>query len=171
MANLGDELVAAGKLTPGQVRRALAFQARFRCRFGEACVLQGLLGATELLPTLATRLRVPYVFIGTRTIPDALLALLPGQVIRQRRVLPIRAQLDARGRKTVYIATAEPQDLALLDELGVIMQAGVRGVLATNLDLHRALERHGLLDGRKPTPAPLPASAWLGFEVQRSYLQ
>lgn len=164
---LGDALIAAGKLAPSQVRRALVYQARHRVRFGEACILQGLVPATELLPTLAGRLRVPWVFLGTRTVPDAVLAQVPGPVMRRERVMPIRVQYDERGRTTVFIATAEPQNLALLDALSLQTGKGIRAVLACSLDLHRALERHGILDGRIPRISSSDLDA--GFTVQRPY--
>src|SRR5687767_7087756 len=103
MARIGERLLAAGKISASQLRAVLAYQAKWRVRFGEACVAMGVMGVTEVLPTLSTQLNVPYIFIGSRKIPDRLLGMLPHDVMVRYRVIPIRVSYDAIGRGTLYV--------------------------------------------------------------------
>lgn len=159
MARIGERLVAAGKINATQLRTALAYQARWRCRLGEACVALGIASATEVLPTVAQQLHVPYIYIGSREVPARLLALVPAQLMRTHHLLPVRVRYDEQGRGTLFVATADPGNLRMLDEIGFATGKGVRGVLASRQDLEQALRRHGILEGRPHEPVDVPEFA------------
>ena len=138
---IGEMLVQLGRLDPGQLQEALTHQARWGGRLGGAIVRLGYLGEPAVLDAVGQQLGVPFVEIGDREIPPKVLALVPRKLAQARRVLPL--ELDHEGRRpTLVVAVGDPSDLAVLDELAFVTGLRVRPVLASELDLDRALERY-----------------------------
>jgi type IV pilus assembly protein PilB len=141
---IGELLVAQGAIDALQLASALSHQQRWGGRLGRSIVAMGFLREEAILATVGAQLGVPVIELGDRTIPPAVLRLLPQRLIRQRRVLPI-GRVGHGQRGTVVVATADPFDLCVLDELAFAVGRGVRPVLAAEDDLTRAIAR--LLDG------------------------
>ena len=150
---LGELWVASGLLSSAQVDEALAHQQAWGGRVGEAAVALGLLTSEQLLVSLARQLQVPFVRReGLERVPERLLRCVPARVLSRLRVLPLRIEWH-EGRGTVLVATSEPTDLSLLDDMALATGCEVRPVLALAEDLEHVLRRHGLLPGRPAAPA------------------
>ena len=76
------------------------------------------------------QLHVPYIYIGTRAVPERLIALVPVALMRKHHVVPVRVRYDEQGRGTLFVAMADPSNLKLLDRISFATGKGVRGVLA-----------------------------------------
>jgi type IV pilus assembly protein PilB len=138
---IGEILVQLGRLEPDQLEAALAHQARWGGRLGGAIVRLGFLGEPAVLDAIGRQLGVPFVEIGDREIAPNVLALVPRKLAQARRVLPLELGREGR-RGTLVVAVGDPSDLAVIDELAFVTGLKVRPVLAGELDLDRALERH-----------------------------
>src|SRR3990172_9992986 len=69
---------------------------------------------------------------------------VPEKLVRSRKVFPI-ALVSSSRRGPIVIATSEPQNLAVLDEVSFATGMKVKPVLASAGDIERAIDRH--LDG------------------------
>src|SRR5512145_2552925 len=76
---LGQMLLDEGCINEMQLNSAIAHQGRWNTRIGEALVALGYLSERTMLVTLARQLDVPYVELGDRRVPRAVLDLVPLQ--------------------------------------------------------------------------------------------
>jgi type IV pilus assembly protein PilB len=65
---------------------------------------------------------------------------VPEKLVRARTVLPVRVISCARG--VLVVATAEPADLCVLDEVAFAAGMNVQPVLASRRSIERAIDRH-----------------------------
>ena len=125
---LGQMLVEAGVVSPDQLEAALGRQRRFGGRLATVLLATGAADERSLARGLALQLGVPCVVLSRSAIPLSLLDVLPLEVARQHRALPVH-----RHGRELFVAMAEPKSLAALDELRFV--TGCRVV------------EHGALDG------------------------
>jgi Type II secretion system (T2SS), protein E, N-terminal domain len=138
---LGQLLVEAGRIDTVQLSSALAHQRQWGGRLGGALVALGFVAEPELLAVLARQLGVPCVVLGDRYLPPDVVGLVPEKLVRAHKVLPIALATESR-RGPLIVATGEPQNLTLLDEIAFVTGKTVKAVLAGDRDLDRAIERH-----------------------------
>jgi hypothetical protein len=161
---LGELLVQKGLLTPVQVATGLAWHSRWGCRLGEALVHLRLLAPEQVQRALASQLGVPFVRGEQMAkVPAAVVRSVPLEVLTRLRMCPLR--VEWRGaRRTLYVATHQPQDLPRLDELAFITNFTVRPVLALLEDIERTLRQHGMPGARESAPIELPPDD--GFRLE-----
>jgi hypothetical protein len=153
---LGEWLVHQGALTPGQVETALAYQARWRCKFGQAVLELGMMPREPFLRLLAGHLQVPFIRPEQLDkVPAATVHKLRAELLARLRVCPLRFE-QAGTRGSVFLATHQPENLQLLDEAAFASGLTVVPVLAMAEDIERTLRRHGVLGGRHLEPIELP---------------
>ncbi len=138
---IGQILVQTGYLDPWQLQSALAHQRSWGGKLGEALVKLGFITEPVLLTEVARQLGVPYVRLGNRRIPDAVVRLVPEKLIRARKVFPAAFAWQGRWNQLVVV-TSEPQNLAVLDEVAFASGKRVKAALASEGDVEQAIERH-----------------------------
>ena len=138
---IGEMLVQLGRIDPDQLQVALAHQRQWGGRLGGAIVRLGFLREPALLDAVGQQLGVPFMEIGDREIAPKVLALVPRKLAEARRVLPLELTADGR-RGVLVVALGDPADLRIIDELSFVTGLAVRPVLAAEVDLDQALERH-----------------------------
>lgn len=149
---IGEMLVAQGRIDAQQLQAALAHQRQWGGRLGQALVSLGFVTESDLLRAVGQQMGVPFVEIGERYVPPAVLSLVPTKLMRQRRVFPLAIASEAR-RGPLVVALSEPENLPFLDEIAFACGMAVKPVLAAQRDIDHALARH--LDGVAPPRAPI----------------
>ena len=134
---LGERLLDKGILTTEQLEQGLAAQQRSGALLGEALVSLGVLKPKDLGPVLAEALGVEYVNPRECEIEQEIVDLVPESFIRERRVLPLRIE---EGR--LLVATADPLNLVVLDDLKLIAGMPVVPLLSLERDLLAAINIH-----------------------------
>lgn len=154
---LGQMLLDEGCISEVQLKSAIAHQDRWNTRIGEALVALGYLSERTMLAALARQLGVPYVELGDRRIPRAVLNLVPLAIIRRRHLIPLGLLQQAHHRGPLLVAVSDPSDLGSLDEVAFAAGFPVKAVLASQADVDRTIDRHfeGLAAG-KPRALDLP---------------
>jgi type IV pilus assembly protein PilB len=154
---IGQFLVYEGVINLQQLRTGLSWQRRWGGKLGHALMVLGFVGERTLTGALSRQLGIPEVALEDREIPESVIRMVPARILRARRVLPV-ALLTQPRRGTLLLATAEPLDIAALDEVAFASGRVVRPLLAPGSDIDRALARH--LDGwRFRAPVDLPPEA------------
>lgn len=141
---IGELLVHGGQIDAMQLESALAHQRQWGGRLGQAIVRLGFLTEERLLQAIGAQLGAPFVVIGERVVPPAVVALVPRKIIRNRRAFPLEKRSEFR-RGPLVVAFADPADLPAVDEIAFVTGLEVRPVLAAEWDLDQAIARH--LDG------------------------
>ncbi len=148
---IGELLVQRGRIDGAQLQSALAHQRQWGGRLGRSIVNLGFLPERAVLEHVGEQMGVPFVELGDRLVAPEVLALVPERLMRARQVLPLERRAVHR-RGPLVVALADPSDLAVLDEIAFATGLEVAPVLASEVELERALAR--VLDGAVQRRAP-----------------
>lgn len=140
---VGPILFQAGLIDATQLISALAHQECWGGSLEEAILDLGFVSESKLLEHVSRRLGMQYVQIGSRWLPKELVSLLPEKLLRARKVFPV-AWGPRHGSKkgVIFVATADPLNLPVLDEVAFVTGLDVKPVLATERDVLLAIDRH-----------------------------
>lgn len=133
-SRLGEILLRSGAVTREQLDRALDLQKRTGKKLGEVLVSTGACAPEAVAAALAEQM-------GLRRAPDGFWEQppapgVPEEMALRHRVFPLRAE---GGR--LHVATADPLDLAALDEVRYATGLEVVPEVATPAEVERALRR------------------------------
>ncbi len=135
---LGELLVQQGLISDHQLRQALECQQIFGGKLGSHLLEQGFLKEEELVEGLSRAFRRPG--LGRRQLlqlPAAVLELLPQSVAAKYRLVPVSLQ-----RRLLRVATAEANNLRMLDEVAFITGYAIDPLVVPEHLLAEALERY-----------------------------
>jgi type II secretion system protein E len=133
---VGQILVRARVITEDILEAALARAARDRLRVGEALVAMGAASAEDVLQALATQQELPWLDAeALPSTPPALKELSP-KYLRQYLACPIAVE-----GATVTLATADPTNPLLLDDLQQTLPLVIKLCVAPAPAILEAIER------------------------------
>lgn len=138
--SIGQLLLKAGHIDSSQLASALAYQQTWGGKLGNALVALRILPERLLLKELARQHKLPFIEIGDLYVAPTDVRLVPEKLIRTHRLLPLGLCRD-EGR-SLFLATSEPQNLTVLNEVTHATGRAVRPVFACERDLERAIVRH-----------------------------
>lgn len=133
---LGDQLVGSGLISVDQLHEALSVQQKNGGFLGDILVSRQIVVASQLAPYLEELSGFPFIDVLDIDPDPAVATLLPESFVNQHLVLPVR---EING--VVTVAMAEPQNLAVVDEVKSILQRPVIAGLALATDLQTAIAR------------------------------
>jgi general secretion pathway protein E len=133
---LGQILVQARVVTDDVVAEALAQASRDRQRLGEALVALGAASVEDVLKAVAAQQGLPYLSPEELPSTPPVLKELSPQYLRQSVACPIAIE-----GTTVTVATADPTDPLLLDELQQTLPLTIRLRVAPAPAILEAIER------------------------------
>lgn len=96
----------------------------------------GFVPGTELAGFLSKEHGVPAVRLSELTIDEAIYALVPAEVARRRRIVPVN-----RAGVSLVIAVEDPADVAAIDEVRIVTELNIEVVVANAAEIDAALER------------------------------
>ena len=138
VTRLGELLVHHGVITEAQLEEGLKAQQLYGGRLGTNLVELGYVSEQGLTKFLSTQLNIAAVDSKELdAIPQDVLAALPRATAEKYRVVP----LSLSGRK-LRVATADPTDLATIDELSFATGLSVMPLVAPELLITYALEKY-----------------------------
>jgi general secretion pathway protein E/type IV pilus assembly protein PilB len=125
-----DFLLQRSLVAPDKLDAALARAASTGERLEQAITATGAMPRQAVLTALGQHLRMPVVDLSTITVDADILAALPSRVVYRGRCVPVSR---ANGRLT--IATSDPFDSALFDELRISSGCAIDLALADEDEL------------------------------------
>jgi type IV pilus assembly protein PilB len=133
---LGEILVAKGYLSAEALEAALAKQRQLGSGklLGELLLEEGLCTEEQITECLAEEAGIPFAKIDARLFDPAVVDLLPREYIENNLVLPL-----FRVRDTLFVATSEPTNPFLAEELRILTHLEIQLVAATARDIRRAI--------------------------------
>jgi hypothetical protein len=133
---LGEILVQARVVTDELLQEALARAGEERQRLGEALVAMGAASADDVLKAVAAQQELPYLSAEELpSTPPALKELSP-KYLRQYVACPIAVE-----GTTVTVATADPTNPLLLDDLEQTLSLAIKLCVAPGPAILEAIER------------------------------
>ena len=136
---LGEFLVEKGLINRDQLRVALTEQKQKNDRLGKILVRLGLVSESVVRDVLAEMLRVESIDLS-KVVPDSdAVALLPEDVARRFRLLPIAYDPAARA---ITVAMADTFDVVALDQVAALLGGNieVRTLLASEAEIQAAID-------------------------------
>ena len=136
---LGELLIKANVLNEGQLKAALAEQAKWGGKLGEILVRMNMVSEDILVRALSKQLNIPAVNLDAlQQLQPHVKARVPGQTARDFSVLPL--QLRDEG-KTLVLAMADPLNVRQLDELRAVTKCRIIPNVAGRTSIARAISR------------------------------
>jgi type IV pilus assembly protein PilB len=136
MARLGDILVRHGWITEGQVQSALSAQGTERGLLGTILVRRGLITSEQLGQGLAEQYGVPYMEVVPESINPQVVRLLPEDLARHHKVVPVGVSGHA-----LQLAMVAPDEMDVISETELITGYKVVPVVALQNAIEAALDR------------------------------
>jgi type IV pilus assembly protein PilB len=135
---LGQILVEKKFITRDQLESVVEEQRRHPgTLFGKVAENMGLITDEQLIEALAEQMGMQAVMLGEITIPPDVLAYVTEPMAQLYRIVPLSFRDNV-----LTVAMCDPQKLQVLDELRNFLGYEIRGVVATEQDILKALNRY-----------------------------
>ncbi len=140
---LGERLIESGLVSADAVDQALAHQKITGARLGDCLVELGLVQEGTLLRFLAAELKTRFVSadkLSKANIPPEVLDKVPVRMAEAQDFMPIALDTE---RKILSVVMAEPQNEALVKEIGLVTEmtevfayVGIRSAIQAGIKKH-----------------------------------
>src|SRR4030088_638752 len=146
---LGEILQERGKISAADLHKLFQEQHGTAVRLGELILNRGLVDKASLIEALVEVSRVPYLDCSTIRCEKVALEAIPGAVAERLAILPVRME-----NSKLVVAMAEPQNLAVIDELRFTSGKTISPRLAFRTEILAAIvQNYGLSLTLSPTEA------------------
>jgi len=135
--NFGEFLVDLGILTNEQLKKALEEQKIHQERLEQTLIRKGYAKDEVVFQCLASYYNLPYVDLDTYLIDDQVVKLIPEDIARRHKLIPIFKIGDS-----LTIAMDNPLNLPALDEVRNRTKMEVEVVISTANKILKAIEQH-----------------------------
>ncbi|MEQ8317212.1 MAG: GspE/PulE family protein [Phycisphaerales bacterium] len=129
---IGTVLLDRGVITQEQLDHALAQQRSSGDRIDRVLVRMGLVDSDQVLQTIGDQFHLDVVDLDSIVVEAKVLQTLPASLVHKQRCVPIR-----RENGTLTVATSDPFELGVLDELRLLTGHSIEFVLADDDGLQR----------------------------------
>jgi type IV pilus assembly protein PilB len=136
---LGEILLELGVLDEPRLAQALRKQEETNQRLGDLLLEEGAVQEVDLTRALAEQYDMEMVDLEETEVRDEVLELVPADIARKQRVVPIDYDEDAN---TLVVAVGAPLDLYTLDNLRFVVNCQIEAVLATKQAIQEKLALH-----------------------------
>src|SRR6516162_10226712 len=109
---IGPLLIQRGAISQGDLERALAEQRSSGERLDKVLLRLNLATREQVLAAVGDQFHMPVVDLSTITVDAETLASIPAKLVFRNKWVPIQ-----RGSGVLTVATSDPYELAVLDEL------------------------------------------------------
>lgn len=137
---LGDILLQQGYLSDEQLKAALEAQKRTRQRLGDYLIDAGLVSDRDIAKALHIQLGIPIIELHGISIPDELIQLVSGSVLRKHNVLPVA--YEGASKNTIILAMSDPLDVVAQDDISIITNCFIEPRISTSRQINAVLDRH-----------------------------
>lgn len=134
---IGEILFDSGLISGEQLQNALQEQQESGKKLGRILVNKGILSEQQLVETLELMFGIPHIQLGKMNIEPDLIKLLPSQLIRIHKILPI-----ARNAKMLTLAMADPFDQRAIDDVGMATGLDIVPMLVSEKDIDIAIHQN-----------------------------
>ncbi len=137
---LGQILLEEGLLTQEQLDRALEQHRNTPKSLGRVLIDLGFIRERDLVKALAQQVGLDFVDLSEYPIEAAATTLLPEQLARRYRALPIA---DQDGK--LLVAMSDPANVFALDDIRTVTGRDVQPLVATAQDVEQAINKYSQL--------------------------
>lgn len=136
-SRLGELLVKENLITPEQLKKAIEEQKATGGRLGSSLTKLGFVTDEELLSFLSKQYNVPAINLDEFEIDKEIAKKIPENIARKHLVIPVN-----QAGSTLIVATSDPTNLAVTDEIKFLTGYNVEFVAATENAIKKAIEKY-----------------------------
>ena len=133
----GEFLTESKVITDGQLKSGLQNQKKEGGTLGQALIRLGFVSEEDMNKYLSDYYGVSYVDIKQYEIDPQVLALIPEQIVRKYKVIPLDKM-----NNNLTIVTADLTNVFIFDELRVITGCNITSLLTSESEINSAIERY-----------------------------
>ena len=137
---VGDLLVEAGAITEDQLQQALEKQKEDGGRIGNVIMSMGFISKELLITVLTTQMGIEYCEIRSVQIDEAVLNLIPDNLVAKYRAVPVC--FDENNPNILKVAMADPMDLTAVDDISISSGLQVEPMLSFDDDLGEVIGKY-----------------------------
>jgi len=134
---LGELLVKENLITPEQLKKALEEAKGTGGRLGESLAKLGILDETELADFLSKYYKVPSINLEEFEIDPEVIKLVSMEICEKHTIIPVN-----RAGPTLIIATADPSNIFVADDIKFLTGYNVEMVVAPESQIKKAIEKY-----------------------------
>ena len=124
-------------ISPEQLQKAQESAKKAGERLGNSLIKLGVVKEEDLTQFLSKQYGVPAINLSEFDIESEIIALIPKDVARKHRVVPIN-----RADRTLIVAMSDPSDIFALDDLKFLTGYNIEMVVASEAAIAEALVRY-----------------------------
>jgi general secretion pathway protein E len=133
--DLGTTLLKGAFISEVELRTAQEMADRSNKKLSEVLLEQGLIDSEVLASVLSLKYGVPVVNLARFDVQPEAIALVPEQVAREHRILPVSVDGD-----TLTVATDDPHDFRAVNALASLTRKRIVTVIPVGMKLEKAIE-------------------------------
>ncbi|PIE90622.1 MAG: type IV-A pilus assembly ATPase PilB [Acidobacteria bacterium] len=137
VSKLGELLIQANIITPGQLQEALKAQEESGGRIGLTLIKLGYVSDQEITDFLSQQFGVPAVNLSAFDIDENIIKLIPPDVAKKYQVLPIN-----RSHATLTLAMTDPSNVFAMDDIKFMTGYNIEPVVTSELALREAIDKY-----------------------------
>src|SRR5919202_4069724 len=140
---LGQILMEQGLISQEQLDRALEEHRKTPKSLGRVLIDMGLIREADLVRALSEQVGLEFVDLSDYQVDAMAVSLLPDQLARRYRALPI-GERDGK----LLVAMSDPANVYALDDIRAITNRDVQPMVATASDIEQAIQKYARMDGQ-----------------------
>lgn len=137
---IGDILIEEQVIDEEQLLKALEQSKKEKKKLGETIVDMGFATDQDIALAISSQLGYEYIDLSTATIPENVLDIIDGNVLRKHTMIPYA--FDENNMNVVVVAMADPMDMNAIDDFSIITNLQVIPAVSTAHDILVALDRY-----------------------------
>ncbi|HXZ94993.1 MAG TPA: ATPase, T2SS/T4P/T4SS family, partial [Dehalococcoidia bacterium] len=134
-SDLGATLLKGAFISETELKNAQEVAAKSNKKLPEVLLEQGLIDSEVLASVLSLKYGVPVVNLARFEVQPEAIALVPEQVAREHRILPVSLEGD-----TLTIATDDPNDFRAVNTLASLTRKRIVTVIPVGMKLEKAID-------------------------------
>lgn len=129
---IGTVLLERGLISKAQLEHAIAEQRESGERLDHVLVRLGIVTREQVLQAIGDQFHMPVVDLACIEVEPKVLGTLPAKLVYKQNCVPI-----SRSNGSLTVATSDPFELSVLDELRLLTGCSIELVLADEEELHK----------------------------------
>jgi len=129
---IGTMLLDQGMISREQLEAALSSQRVSGERLDRVLVRLGFVSGAQVLRAIGEQFAMPVIDLGGTVVEQKVLDALPARLVYKQNCVPI-----SKSGNVLTVATSDPFELSVLDELKLLTGCSIELVLAEEAELHK----------------------------------
>lgn len=131
---LGDVLLRQGLINQQDLKKAQEYQGEKGGTLSEVLVRLKFVKEEQVVIGLAEQLGIPHMKLSHYILDPKVMKMVPARVVRKEKVIPL-----SRSGNTLTIATADPLNVLMIDNLRAITGCNIQAIVATPSEINQVI--------------------------------